>query len=310
MKVLQHVDEIHDSSNPVATIGTFDGLHLGHQRLIHLLEEKKQQYQGTSYLITFEPHPQLILKNKNKPISILTTLNEKIELLQQFDVDYLLVLPFTQELAQKSGEQFIESVLYRRLGLVDVVIGYDHSFGFNRSGNVKLLQRFAEQYHFQVDIVEPFMLDGKPVKSQSIRAMLLQGQVALARQFLGRHYQISGQVVAGDGRGRRLKFPTANLLPGHPHKLIPSDGIYAVQVLINGQKYNGAVSIGLRPTFAGENKTIEANIFDFNENIYGQEITLLFVEKLRDEIKFSSAAQLVSQMQDDVELAQQLLNQT
>ncbi len=309
MTVLQHVDEISSSPNPVATIGTFDGIHLGHQKLIRLLAEKKKQYHGSSYVITFEPHPQLVLKTKSKPIAILTTLEEKIEILQQFDVDYLLVLPFTNELAQLSGESYIKSFLCQRLGLVDVVIGYDHSFGYHRSGNMKLLQRLAEECHFQVDVVEPFVLAGQPVKSRSIREMIDLGQVDLAQQFLGRPYQLSGWVIAGEGRGRKINFPTANLQANHPHKLIPGDGIYAVQVVVDGKKYNGAVSIGFRPTFASTNKTIEANIFDFDGDLYGQTITLQFIQRLRDEVKFSSVDQLISQMQNDVQLAQQILNQ-
>lgn len=309
MKVLRKVDEIEQVTNPVITIGTFDGIHLGHQQLIKHLQEKKQRYQGHSYIITFEPHPQLVLQSKASPIQILSTLDEKISYISEFNIDYLLILEFTPELSRLSGEQFIEDILIKRIGMVDVVIGYDHSFGYKRSGNVDTLRRYGKSHHFNVNVVEPFLVQNTVIKSTAIRNALKSGNIKDANKYLGKNYQLSGTVVKGRGRGRELSFPTANLKLNNPNKLVPGNGIYAAKININGNLYDSAVSIGIRPTFNETDRTIEAYIFDFSENIYGEEITIYFIKKLRDEEKFSTTNALISQMQNDVEIVKKVLSE-
>ncbi len=309
MKVLRKLDEIEQVSDPVITIGTFDGIHLGHQQLIKHLQEKKRRYRGHSYVITFEPHPQLILQSKISPIQILSTLDEKIGYISEFNIDYLLVLEFTPELSRLTGEQFIEDVLIKRIGMVDVVIGYDHAFGYKRSGNIDTLRRFGKSHNFNVNVVEPFLLQNTVIKSTVIRDAIKSGSIENANKYLGKSYQLSGTVVKGRGRGRELSFPTANLELNNPNKLVPGNGIYAAQIDIDGKIYDSAVSIGIRLTFDETDRTIEAYIFDFSENIYGKEITINFIKKLRDEKKFSTIDALISQMHNDIEFAKKVLNE-
>ena len=308
MNILRKVSEIPSLTNPVVTIGTFDGIHLGHQQIFQHLFEIKKSCNGISFLITFEPHPQLVLKSKNTPIKIITSLDEKLEIISKFNIDYVLVLNFTSKLSKMSGESFIEEILIKKLGIVDIVIGYDHAFGYNRSGNINTIREYSAKNNFRVNVIEPFLHHTEIVKSSAIRQSIKQGDVQRVKQFLGRPYQIKGQVVRGKGRGKRLNFPTANLQPLDLNKLWPGDGIYATQLELKNRSYNGAVSIGTRPTFNEHVRTIETNIFDFDEDVYGENMTIKFIQKLRDEEKFDSAEGLISQMHLDVDLAKKILN--
>jgi riboflavin kinase / FMN adenylyltransferase len=308
MKILKNIEEIPQEKNPVVTIGTFDGLHLGHQQIFHHLKEKKERYKGTSFLITFEPHPQLILKFKNDPIYILTTLEEKIETLKDFDIDYILVLEFTQELSKMTGEDFIENILLQKIGMIDVVIGYDHAFGYKRSGNIETLHSYASKNDFKVNVIEPYLMNDKLIKSTIIRNLISDGQIDEANKFLGRPYQISGTIVKGRGRGKKLQFPTANLEAANQNKMIPGNGIYAAKIKFEGDELDSAVSIGIRPTFDENDRTIEAFIFDFDADIYGKDLTIQFIKKLREEEKFPSSKDLIKQMNIDVKNAKHVLS--
>lgn len=308
MNILRKVSEIPSLTNPVVTIGTFDGIHLGHQQIFQHLFEIKKSYNGVSFLITFEPHPQLVLKSKSTPIKLITSLDEKLEIISKFNIDYVLVLNFTSKLSKMSGESFIEEILIKKLGIVDIVIGYDHAFGYNRSGNINTIREYSAKNNFRVNVIKPFLHHKEIVKSSAIRQSIKQGDVQRVKQFLGRPYQIKGQVVRGKGRGKRLNFPTANLQPLDLNKLWPGDGIYATQLELKNRSYNGAVSIGTRPTFNEHVRTIETNIFDFDEDVYGENMTIKFIQKLRDEEKFDSAEGLISQMHLDVDLAKKILN--
>ncbi len=308
MKVLRKVSEIDRLANPVVTIGTFDGIHLGHQQIFQKLFDVKERYDGVSYLITFEPHPQLILKSKDTAIKIITTFAEKMEIIDKYNIDYVLVLEFTAELSNMSGERFIEEILINKIGMVNVVIGYDHVFGNRRSGNIDTLRKYAKNNNFQVNVIEPFLLQNKIIKSTLVRNTISQGNVDLAIKFLGRPYQIKGKIVRGKGRGKQLRFPTANLLPENENKLLPGDGIYATQIELKNNHYNGAVSIGVRPTFDEQVRIIETNIFDFCDDVYGEEMTIKFIQKIRNEEKFKTTDELVYQMHRDVDHAKKVLN--
>ncbi len=308
MKIIRQIDEIEKFPEPVVTIGTFDGVHLGHRHLIRKLEQKKAQRNGTSFLITFDPHPQIVLDSRQTPVRLLTTLEEKIALLEQFDIDVLVILPFSREFARLTGEEFIRDILVTRIGMREIVIGYDHAFGYRRSGNMDTVRRMGRELGYSVTVVEPFLLDGEPVKSSRIRRLLEEGRVREAAKLLGRPYEIWGTVTRGKGRGRQFRFPTANLQVEDPHKLIPASGIYAGRALVRGAWYDAAVSIGIRPTFDETNLTIEAFILRFNDSIYGEAIRLQLIDKLRDEKKFDSVAALIEQMEKDVEEVQTILN--
>ncbi len=310
MDVFLNLDKLPPFKFPVVTIGTFDGIHLGHQKLIHHLLEKKERFGGTALLATFEPHPQLILNNRAGSIALLTTLEEKIFILQKFPIDAMLVIPFSKELAELSGESFIKEILIQKIGLKDIVIGYDHAFGKNRSGNAETLRKMGAEYGFSVNVVEPVSLDGEIVKSTAIRQALQVGDVDHANAFLGRPYTFSGTVVKGEGRGKNHLYPTANLHIQHPRKLIPANGVYVVRVHWFNRHLNGIANIGTRPTFSGEKRTIEIHLFDFNENIYAQQLEVHVLKRLREEKKFASVPALRAQIEQDIEAAKKYFNQT
>ncbi len=303
MDVFLDLESIPKKEFPIITIGTFDGIHLGHQRLISHLLEKKKRYNGTAFLVTFEPHPQLILNNRNQPISILTTLDEKLEILQEFPIDGVIVIPFTKEMSELSGQLFIKKILIDKIGIKDIVIGYDHAFGKNRSGNVETLRKMSSEFGFRVNVVEPVSLDGQVVKSTSIRHALRDGDISKATAFLGRPYQIIGKVSRGKGRGKSSLFPTANLEVSHPHKLIPKNGVYIVEATLDRKKYPAIANIGERPTFGEGDLAIEVYVFDFHENIYNKTIKLSVLSRIRDEKKFDSAEVLKNQINKDIEIA-------
>lgn len=303
MDVFLDLDSIPQKQFPIITIGTFDGIHLGHQKLISHLLEKKKRYNGTAFLVTFEPHPQIVLNNRNQPISILTTLEEKLEVLQQFPIDGVVVIPFTKKLSELSGQLFIKKILIDKIGMKDIVIGYDHAFGKNRSGNVETLREMSAEFGFQVNVVEPVSLDGQIVKSTSVRNALRNGDISKATAFLGRPYLITGKVSRGRGRGKTSLFPTANLKVSHPHKLLPKNGVYVAEAVLDEKKYQAIVNIGERPTFNEKDKTIEVHIFDFSKNIYNRTLRLNILSRMRDEIKFQSVESLKKQINDDIKMA-------
>ncbi len=309
MDVFLNLDKVPKFKIPVVTLGTFDGIHLGHQKLIEHLLEKKECFGGTAILATFEPHPQLILNNRQNPIALLTTLEEKIFILQNFPIDAMIVIPFSKNLAELSGESFIKKILIEKIGLKDIVIGYDHAFGKNRSGNAETLRKMGAEYGFSVNVVEPVSLDGQIVKSTAIRQALENGEVEQANRFLGRPYSFSGTVVKGVGRGKNHLFPTANIHLNHPKKLIPADGVYVVQVEWFGRRLPGIANIGMRPTFSEQERAIEVHLLDFNENIYGQFLEIKILKRLRKEKKFDSIEALRTQIQMDIAEARKYFNQ-
>ncbi len=308
MTVYWDIQGVEHSANNVITVGTFDGIHLGHQFIIERLQARANALGATTSVITFDPHPQLVLRPTGKPeIKILTTTDEKIEIFEDLGLDKLFVLKFTREFANTSSEEFVREILHTRIGFKEIVLGHDHGFGKNREGDVQTLLALSQELGFHVTQLPAFTLNGTRISSTKIRQALLDGDVAAATRYLGRPYRLSGRVVRGDGRGKGLCFPTANLAPTFPDKLVPRDGVYAVRIHLRDEQFQGMMNIGVRPTFGNSRHTLEVHIFEFDGDLYGEEVTVEFVERIRDEIPFSDSEKLVNQLIKDKERSLEIL---
>jgi len=284
------------------TVGTFDGVHLGHQSVIAELLRVARDRNERSVLVTFDPHPLYIVRPQEAP-KLLTTRAEKEALLAPYRIDVVAFIPFTYELSQYDPARFVREILIEQFGLAHLIIGYDHGFGRGRSGDVDTLKQIGSEIGFEVDVVEPHQAEGANVSSSKIRGQLLAGDVVHAAAGLGRPFSLQGLVVRGDGRGRDLGMPTANIEVEDPRKLIPLEGIYAVHA--NGRP--GVMHIGPRPTFEGAHASLEVHIFDFADDLYGQLVTVEFVERIRGIQKFDSAEALAAAMQADAVSARRIL---
>jgi riboflavin kinase/FMN adenylyltransferase len=289
----------------VVALGVFDGLHYAHQEILRGVIHLAQARQAASMMITFDPHPRNVLaKDPNAIIPLLTTREEKINLLRDSELDAILFLEVNPKLLNTSSERFVKNVLVDALAVQKVVIGYDYHFGRGRSGRAEQLSRFGMRYGFEVETFPPISLNGSPVRSSIIRSLLQEGKVAKASRLLGRSYGISGVVVHGTGRGTNLGFPTANLKVSDFHKVIPADGVYLTKVFSKEQTYFGLCNVGIRKTFGERDRVIEVYLINSGEiNLYGSEITLEFLECLREEIQFPTVAELVRQMNVDKQTA-------
>ena len=268
MKVYNHIDEFRPGKNPVVTTGTFDGVHLGHQQIISRLKEVAKKCEGETVLLTFFPHPRMVLFPDYKPL-LLNTLDEKIALLEKAGIDHLIVHPFNREFSMLSSTEFISGILVDKLHTKKLVIGHDHHFGKNREGSFDHLKEFGPIYGFEVEEIPAREVENIGVSSTKIRKSLQSGDVETAEAFLGYRYMLSGTVVKGRMVGRSIDFPTANLQVHDAYKLIPADGVYAVTVGRGKEKLKGMLNIGMRPTVDGKERTIEVNILDFNADLYG-----------------------------------------
>ncbi|MGC9352264.1 MAG: bifunctional riboflavin kinase/FAD synthetase [Mariniphaga sp.] len=297
---------------PVVTIGTFDGLHLGHQKVLNRLIDFARSHGGESVVFTFYPHPRLVIAPQEANLRLLTTLEEKKELFARSGIDHLIIFPFTKEFSQLTYSEFVKQILVEKMHTHCLVVGYDHRFGKNREGGFEYLQECAEEFGFEIEKLEVLLVDEAHVSSTRIREALEKGDVALANKFLGYRFTLHGSVVEGQRVGRKLGFPTANIVASDPHKLIPGYGVYAVEVLLSGKKYGGMLNIGSRPTFNknADNRSIEVHIFDFSGDIYNKEITLVFVGKIRNEQKFSGVEALTKQLKKDKIAALKILSAT
>jgi len=283
----------------VLTVGTFDGVHRGHRDVIDRLVTRAQTRGLPSVLVTFDPHPMEIVNPAAAPL-LLTTREEKLEVLAESGIDYLAVVPFTASLAAFSAEEFVETVLRKRFRLDELLIGYDHGFGRQRAGNVSVLKELGEKDGFKVEVVDAVAAsDGHSISSTSIRRAVAGGDLGRACEGLGRPYSVSGRVVEGSQRGRSLGFPTLNLGPASPRKLLPPEGVYAVRAQTPRGAAGGMLNLGPRPTFGDMNTTLEAHLFDTDGNLYGAQVRLDFIARLREVRRFVSPEQLAIQLRQD-----------
>lgn len=307
MNLFLDIDQVIKQEGAIATIGTFDGLHLGHRKLIKRLTGESRERGAANFVITFEPHPRSVI-SKNYDLRLLTTLSEKIGLFENLGVENLLIIKFTEEFSKLSAETFIEKYLIEKIGIGKLIIGHDHRLGKGRGGDEKTLTELGAKRGFEVEKISEVLLEGEIISSTKLRNCLVEGDVNKAAKMLGRNYSFSGKVVKGAKRGRVLGFPTANVQLENPHKLIPKNGIYAVKAKIGNRIHNGVMSLGLRPTFNDLKEPLaEIYIFDFDEDIYHNIVTVEIISRLRDEEKFPSVDELIKQMKLDVKTAKEIL---
>jgi riboflavin kinase/FMN adenylyltransferase len=310
MKLIENLDDINAPfKNAVITIGNFDGVHIGHQALFHEVIEKADMLDGTSVAMTFQPHPVRVLKHNGHP-PLITLYEQKVELISKSGIDVLVCVPFTREFADITAKRFVLDILLKRLGMAAIVVGKDYRFGKNREGNLNSLMSYSELYDFEVVVVDWIPISNNiasRISSTRIRKMVMDGKVKEVQKLLGRQYQIKGTVVRGRNRGGKLLgFPTANLQLHD--ELCPKLGIYAVTVENQESIYKGVANIGYSPTFDDNELTVEVHLLDFDMDIYGQEIRVNFIQRIRDEIKFSSIDALSRQITRDVLTARDILS--
>lgn len=290
--------------NPVLTIGNFDGVHKGHVFLFDKVKERAQALQGQSAVMTFEPHPIRVMKPGNGP-PLITPLKEKLDLISKSGMDVIFCIPFTREFAAISARNFVEDILLKKIGIKELVVGYDYTFGHERRGDIFLLGEMGEKLGFKIHIIEPVYIDRRLVSSTSIRKLVREGDFSLAEAFLGRHYQICGVVIKGENRGGRLLgFPTANLKA--VDELIPRMGVYAVTLHVEEGTYNGVTNIGTNPTFGEHALSVETHLLDFSGDLLGKTIRINFLQRLRDEKTFDTLKDLSDQIAEDIRVAKAL----
>jgi len=287
------------------TIGNFDGVHLGHRHIFRRLVEEAGAKGRPSVVISFDPHPKQVLHPERRPFYLITSLEEKIRLIGETGIGTLILIPFTLEYARTTAEAFIRTVLWERLRTGKILIGHDYTFGRGKEGNATFLAEFSRQLGFTVEVMDAFQMGGQTVSSTRIRKAILEGGVGTAANLLGRPYNLRGKVIPGRHRGVGLGFPTANI---HPEKeLLPPRGVYAARAMLKGKRLEGVVNIGFNPTFADKALSIEVHLFDFKEDIYGETLDVLFIERLRDEIRFASPEALIAQIDRDIARAREIL---
>jgi len=307
MKVFNNLLDVKKDKNTILTLGTFDGIHLGHKKIIDAVVQKASVTGGRSFLITFDPHPRNVLSGNS--IKLLNSPDEKLEILKSLNIDNVLVINFTKEFSQLSSEEFFVDYIIDKIGIKEIVVGYDHHFGKGRGGDENTLKELGAKYGFIVTKVDAVSIDGINVSSSKIRNALSEGDVQTANKLLGRYYSFNGTVIRGDGRGRTLGFPTANVKLSDNNKLLPLIGIYVVEIIIEGNKHFGLMSIGKRPTFYNDGQvTNEVYIFDFEKDIYDINVTVNILERIRGEEKFSSAEELINKMNEDKKIGLEIVN--
>jgi len=323
MKIYRNIEDFIPVDNAVVTIGTFDGVHIGHQKILSNLRENAKEINGETVLLTFFPHPRMILHPEDDTLRLINTIEEKAHQLAVCGIDHLIITPFTKEFSQQSPEDYIRDVLVSKIGTKKIVIGYDHRFGINRSGSLSDLLFYAPTFGYSVQEIPEQDINAITVSSTKVREALIKGQIEVANSFLGYPYELTGTVINGKRVGREIGFPTANLSINESYKLIPAYGIYAVEVSIvkpiqikdgefKGQKeyekFKGMGYIGTSPTVDGTKRSIEVNLFDYNDDLYGKTLRVKFLHFVRQDIKFDSVEEMIQQISEDEKTIKNLLS--
>ncbi len=301
MKIYHNLDSFQRLDYAVVTSGTFDGVHIGHKKILSRLQEISHQSGGETVVLTFWPHPRTVVAEDSQTLQLLSTIEEKIELFAELGIDHLAIIPFTRSFSELTSQAFIQQILVEKIGTKKLVIGYDHRFGKNREGSFDFLKNNCSQYGFEVEEISRQDVDDLAISSSRIRRALLTGHIAEANELLGRPYTISGTVVKGKQLGRTIGFPTANVHPAESYKLIPQNGAYMIRATYKDEKFEGMLNIGVRPTVDGSMKTIEAHLFNFNKEIYGEDVQLELLHYIRPEQKFNGLPELMEQINLDKE---------
>lgn len=308
MKIYTSIESFRKVENPVLTTGTFDGVHVGHQKIINQLNEIAGKVGGESVLLTFFPHPRMVLFPHDDSLKLLSTQEEKIYRLEKAGLQNLIVFPFTKEFSRFTYVEYVRDILVNKIGVKHLVIGYDHHFGRNREGSFDQLSELASVYDYKVEEIPALTVDDVKVSSTKIRKAIQEGEVDQAYDFLNYHYSLKGIVVEGNQIGRELGYPTANIQMVDRYKLVPGDGVYAVKVKLMNESFHGMMNIGYRPTVSGEQEhRIEVHILDFNQDIYGKIIEVEFINRIRNEMKFETRNQLMEQLKSDKQQALNIL---
>ena len=307
MKIYRSIEDYNEDKRSVVTIGTFDGIHLGHQEILSRLIKSSKNKDLNSVVLTFFPHPRIIL-NKYNEVKMIDTLDEKIIHLNEIGIDSLIIHPFDRNFSLLSANQFIKDFLVDKLKIKHIIIGYDHRFGKGREASVTDLKNYANDYDFTVEEIKAQEIEKITVSSTKIRNSINQGDIKTTEKYLGRYFNLTGKVVKGDGLGKKINYPTANIFIKETYKIIPKDGVYLVETIIKDKLFNGMMNIGHRPTIGTKNKSIEVHLFNFNEDIYGKVISIKMISKIRDEKKFSSIQALKEQLVKDENYCLKLIN--
>jgi riboflavin kinase/FMN adenylyltransferase len=306
MDVIRGSENIPESlKGAFVTIGNFDGVHLGHHFIFRRLVAEARREGRPAVAISFDPHPKMVLHPERRPFYLITTLEEKIRLIAGLGIDAFILIPFSVEYARTTAEEFVRGILWERLGIRRIIIGHDYTFGRGKEGNEAFLIEAGRRLGFEVEVMNAFCVGDIVISSTKIREALLAGEVRFAATLLGRPYNLAGRVISGNQRGVRLGFPTANIAPDK--ELVPARGVYAVRVFREGKRHDGILNIGFNPTFADGKRSIEVHIFDFQKDIYGESLEILFIERIRDEVRFESPEKLIAQIGRDIARARKIL---
>ena len=307
MKVFTTIPNYPSENKSIVTIGTFDGVHLGHRVILKRMKEIAKKTKGKSVLLTFFPHPRHVLHKDNQDMKLITTLQEKQDLINQAGLDNLVIHEFTKKFSRIKPVNFVRDILVEQLNVHTLVIGYDHHFGRNREGSIQELTTLADLYDFNIEKIDPQYFEDVTVSSSKIRKLIEKGEMVKAKQYLGYEFMLNGKVIKGNSLGKTINFPTANIVVENKWKILPADGVYAVKIVLEAKEYKGMMNIGQKPTVDGNGISLEVNIFDFNQDIYGKGIEIRFVKRIRDERKFENLQGLKKQLLIDRNKARKIL---
>ena len=307
MKIFNNIQSYSPEKESILTIGTFDGVHIGHNKILTKLVEESKKNNLSSLIMTFFPHPRMVLQ-KSQEIKMIDTIDEKIHLFEKTGVDNLIIQPFDENFSKIRAKEFVEEILVKKLKIKHIIIGNDHSFGKDREASVDDLKKFGLNYMFTVEEIAAQEIHSIAISSTKIRNAILKGEIKKCNEYLGRNFMLTGEVVHGDGLGKKINFPTANIEIPETYKIIPKNGVYLVKAIINSEIYFGMMNIGVRPTIGGKNKSLEIHFFNFKDNIYNKTISVEIICKIRDEEKFSSIDELKIQLKKDEQFCLKLIN--